>query len=61
MFNDSEATDRPSFGVSKLKSRLPRLVLSLFMSKCHIVGNLMSRLIQGTHRLGKVLEFRGLS
>ena len=34
--------------------------MNLFMSKCHIVGNLMSGLIQGTHRLGKVLDLEGL-
>ena len=36
------SSDGTSFGVSKLKRRLQRLVL--FMSKCHIVENHMSRL-----------------
>ena len=36
------ATDQASFGVSKLKRKLSRL--NLHLSKCHIVGNHMSRL-----------------
>ena len=40
-------TDRTSFGVFKLKMRLhtAQAHLSLYLSKCHILGNHMSRLI----------------
>ena len=38
------ATDRTSFVVSMLKRNLHRFVLSLHLSKCLIVGNLISRL-----------------
>ena len=44
IFYDCQATDRAAFGVSKLIRRL-HMILSLFMSKCQIVGNHMSRLI----------------
>ena len=43
MFYDSKATDRTSFGVAKLKMRL-----HIHLSKCHIVGNHMSRLVRFT-------------
>ena len=38
------ATDRTSFGVSKLNRRMHTVGLSLHLSKCHIVVNHMSRL-----------------
>ena len=52
--------DRTPFGASKLKRRLHRARLRLNLSKCHIVGNHMSRLIatafQPSHaRIKKVL------
>ena len=40
IFYDCLATERTSFPISKLKRRL-QARLSLFMSKCHIVGNHM--------------------
>ena len=44
IINECKATDRTSFGVSKLKKEAALAHLSLNLSKCHIVGNHMSRL-----------------
>ena len=44
LFYDCLATDQTSFEVSKLK-KAAQARLSLFMSKCHIVGNHMSRIM----------------
>ena len=40
IFYDCQANDRTSFGVSNAEARL-----SLHLSKCHIIGNHMARLI----------------
>ena len=49
IFYDSYATDQTSFGFSKIK-KATHARLRLHLSKCHIVGNHMSRLIYASSK-----------